>query len=64
MNNCGNSDRLQEYTFKKQLPMIKKYIDESVCCNGERRLFTSEGKYKNFHGCEKKMEGNIGFSEC
>ena len=30
MNNCGNSDRLQEYAFKKQLPMIEKYVDGSV----------------------------------
>ena len=30
MNNCGNSERLQEYVFKKQLPMIEKYVDGSV----------------------------------
>ena len=30
MNNCGNSDILQEYAFKKQLPMIEKYVDGSV----------------------------------
>ena len=30
MNNCGNSERLQEYAFKKQLPMIEKYVDGSV----------------------------------
>ena len=29
MNNCGNSERLQEYAFKKQLPMIEKYVDGS-----------------------------------
>ena len=27
MNKCGNSDRQQEYAFKKQLPMIEKYVD-------------------------------------
>ena len=27
MNNCGNGDRLQEYAFKNQLPMIEKYAD-------------------------------------
>ena len=30
MNNCGNSERLQEYAFKKQLPMNEKYVDGSV----------------------------------
>ena len=30
MNICGNSDILQECAFKKQLPMIEKYIDGSV----------------------------------
>ena len=30
MNNCGNSDRLQEYAFKKQLAMIEKYVDGSL----------------------------------
>ena len=30
MNNCGNSERLQEYAFKKKLPMIEKYVDGSV----------------------------------
>ena len=30
MNNCGNHERLQEYAFRKQLPMIEKYIDGSV----------------------------------
>ena len=30
MNNCGNSEILQEYAFKKQLPMIEKYVDGSV----------------------------------
>ena len=30
MNNCGNSDILQEYIFKKQLLMIEKYVDRSV----------------------------------
>ena len=30
MNNCGNSKRLQEYVFKKKLPMIEKYVDGSV----------------------------------
>ena len=51
MNNCGNSERLQEYAFKKQLPMIEKYVDGSVgamvkmmvrgCCSPVR------GKNKN-----------------
>ena len=27
MNNCGNSERLQYYAFKKQLPMMEKYVD-------------------------------------
>ena len=27
MNNCGNSERLQEYAFKKKQPMIEKYVD-------------------------------------
>ena len=30
MNNCGNSEILQEYAFKKQLPVIEKYVDGSV----------------------------------
>ena len=30
MNNCGNSDRLQEYALKKQLHMLDKYVDGSV----------------------------------
>ena len=30
MNSCDNSERLQEYAFKKQLPMIEKYVDGSV----------------------------------
>ena len=30
MNKCGNNERLQEYVFKKQLPMIEKYVDGSV----------------------------------
>ena len=30
MNKCSNSDRLQEYAFKKQLHMIDKYVDRSV----------------------------------
>ena len=30
MNKCGNSDRLH-YAFKKQIPMIGKYVDGSIC---------------------------------
>ena len=30
MNNRGNSERILEYAFKKQLPMIEKYVDGSV----------------------------------
>ena len=30
LNNYGNSERLQEYAFKKQLPMIEKYVYGSV----------------------------------
>ena len=30
MNNCGISERLQQYAFKKQPPMIEKYVDGSV----------------------------------
>ena len=29
MNNCGTSDIIQEYVFKKQLSMIEKYVDEN-----------------------------------
>ena len=31
VNNCGNSDRLQEYVFEKQLHIIDKYVDGSSC---------------------------------
>ena len=31
INKSGNSDILHEYAFKKQLPVIEKYIDGSVC---------------------------------
>ena len=30
MNNCGNSDIIQEYVFKKQLPINEKYVYGSV----------------------------------
>ena len=30
VKNSGNTERLQEYAFKKQLPMIEKYVDGGV----------------------------------
>ena len=30
MNGCGNSDRTQEYVYRKQRPMKEKYVDGSV----------------------------------